>query len=431
MTKKEFKAAMLRGHGRCILAVRREPEKFRDLVLWACQRNIAYDAQSEGTRSWYVYTMARAYPDPETFIQAAAEALRKYRPDSGWKLLHLSEFLMFFAMDGHETAQQAVEEKYRELLEKMHRRSRRPNGLFHELFDLEQLGLVLSVDRTAFLRIAGDFGRLYREKKYMEDGDFPWFFASKAEQYQKTMLRAAQKDTNIGCFMQREQADIDRRKKLWAQQMEMPTENLTGPRLSRWLAKKAVPETVARYALIYQEQIEPELRARALEAFSWCPYPGDPQPIIEDTRASCEPLRWAAWNALENVRNPAVRRFALDNASCGYRTLENLSLLVTNYQPEDCRLIEELLLELVKKKDWNSVHGAGMDIYRAFDKGSGIRHPKHLLPLLYEFNPCSYCRQTALRYLAQHRMLTQEILEECLYDSNDEIRHMAERKLNR
>lgn len=36
MTKKEFKAAMLRGLGRCVQAVEREPEKYRDLVLWAC-----------------------------------------------------------------------------------------------------------------------------------------------------------------------------------------------------------------------------------------------------------------------------------------------------------------------------------------------------------------------------------------------------------
>ena len=81
MTKKEFKEAMLRGLGRCVLAVRAEPEKYRDLVLWACKRDFAYDAQIEGTRSWYTYTLANAYPDKETFLNAAAEALKKYRPN--------------------------------------------------------------------------------------------------------------------------------------------------------------------------------------------------------------------------------------------------------------------------------------------------------------------------------------------------------------
>ena len=100
MTKKEFKEAMLRGLGRCVIAVRKEPEKYRELVLWACKRNFAYDAQSEGTRSWYTYTMANTYPDKETFISTTAEALRKYRPNGSWDLLHLSEVLMFFAVGG-------------------------------------------------------------------------------------------------------------------------------------------------------------------------------------------------------------------------------------------------------------------------------------------------------------------------------------------
>ena len=90
MTRNEFKAAMLRGLGRCVVAVQKEPEKYRDLVLWACKRGFAYDAQMEGTRSWYTYTMASAYRDKETFIHAAAEALQRYRPNGSWDLLHLS-----------------------------------------------------------------------------------------------------------------------------------------------------------------------------------------------------------------------------------------------------------------------------------------------------------------------------------------------------
>ena len=95
MTKKEFKEAMLRGLGRCVIAVRQEPEKYRDLVLWACKRNYAYDAQSEGTRSWYTYTMADAYPDKETFLNAAADALKKYRPTMGGICCILAKFWCF------------------------------------------------------------------------------------------------------------------------------------------------------------------------------------------------------------------------------------------------------------------------------------------------------------------------------------------------
>ena len=429
MTKKEFKEAMLRGLGRCVIAVRKEPEKYREFVLWACKRNFGYDAQSEGTRSWYTYTMANVYPDKESFISAAAEALKKYRPNGSWDLLHLSEVLIFFAMDGYEHAQKAVEEKYQEILAGMFARKRRPNRVFHELSDLEQLGLVLAVDSRSFLRIAGDFGRLYREKKYMCDGDFAWFSSSKGGQYRRTMEAAAQRDENIACFMRREQADIDAQEEHWKQRQLLLPETYAGVRLSWWLAQKADKETVEQYAIAYREQMHLELRAKALEAFSWCPYPDDPQLIIEDTKSECEELQNTAWRALENIRHPAVRAFAINNAKSGIRTPENFALLVTNYAPEDADLLEEFLWELIAAKDWDDVHAAGLDIYRAFYKDSGIPHPKHLLPLLYEYNPCSYCRESALVYMSKHRMLTKELLEECLYDSNDDIRRMAAKRL--
>lgn len=431
MTRKEFKAAMLRGLGRCILAVQQEPEKYRDIVLWACQRDISYDPQSEGTRSWYVYTMASHYPDKETFIHTAAEALRKYRPNSRWDLLHLSELLMWFASDGYGSALKAVEEKYQEILAAMLARKRRPNRVFHELSDLEQLGLVLAVDRKSFLRVAKDFGCLYREKPFMDDGDFAWFFASKGGQYRKTMERAAQTDENIACFLQREQAAIAEREKIREQRRENPQEKRTGVRLSRWLAKQEDKEIVEQYALVYREQLQPESRARALEAFGWCPYPDDPKPLIEDTYSVCEELQNAAWRALAIIRHPAVRTFALDHTASGIRTPENFALLVRNYVPDDSRLLEGLLMERIASKDWHCVHAAGFAIYRAFYKDSGIPHPKHLLPLLYEYNPCSFCRESALDYLSRHRMLTKEILEECLNDSNDSIRRMAVKRLNK
>lgn len=429
MTKKEFKEAMLRGLGRCVITVRQNPEKYRDLVLWACKRNFAYDAQSEGTRSWYTYAMANVYPDKETFISAAAEALKKYCPNGSWDLLHLSELLMFFAQDGYKSAQQAVEEKYQEILATMFVRKRRPNRVFHELSDLEQLGLVLTVDSNSFLRIAGDFGRLYREKKYMCDGDFAWFFSSKGGQYRRTMEAAARKNENIACFMKREQADIDAQERFRQQRTEKPEDNLTGFRLSRWLAKKADSETVERYAHDYQKQTVPEAKAKALEAFTWCPYPGDPSPILEDTLSVDEKLRRTAWQALENLRHPAVRDFAHNNATKGNRTFENFALLVTNYIPEDAMLLESILKDLISKKNWDEIHAAGMDVRRAFRRDSVIPHPKHLLPLLYEYTPCSFCRESVLVYMSKHRMLTKEILEESLYDSNDDIRRMAAKRL--
>lgn len=224
--------------------------------------------------------------------------------------------------------------------------------------------------------------------------------------------------------MQREQASATRFETLREQRQENPPESLTGIRLSRYLAVSESPET-ALYSARYREKPGPLARAQALKAFFVCPYPDDPAPLIGDTASPCEELREAAWRALSQIRHPAVRNFALTNAAKGIRTAGNFALLAANYMPEDGKLLEELLREMISAGDWDGVHWAGMAIFQAFDEGSGIPHPKHLLPLLYVYTPCSYCWKSALRRMARHRMLTKEILEECLYNSNDEIRSLG------
>ena len=52
-----FKEALKRGVGRCVLQLGTDEgrRKFRPLVLWACSRNLEYDAQVAGTRAWYLH----------------------------------------------------------------------------------------------------------------------------------------------------------------------------------------------------------------------------------------------------------------------------------------------------------------------------------------------------------------------------------------
>ena len=431
MTKTEFKSAMLRGLGRCVTAVQQDPEKYRSVVLWACGRDISYDTQSEGTRAWYVYKMACSYPDRESFVHAASDALTRYRPNNTWDLAHLGELLMYFACDGYETARAAVEEAYQKLLAGMRKRTCRPKGVaFSELTDLQLLGVLLADNRAAFLRIAGDFGRLCREKTYMMDGDFDSFFAEKSRQYKKAMERAAKTDQNIACFLQRELAYLAEMEAQHEERKRLPISQKTGIPLSKWLATEADFETVQQYARKYRETTQPELRAEALSAFVACPYPDDPQPILEDALSACETLRSTAWRVLENIQHSAVRSFALNNAAAGIQTTENFALLAKNYMSEDGPLLKRLLQTMIDSKDWDSVHAAGMDVCCACRQGSSIPRPKHLLPLLYEHTPCSCCRKTIVTCMSRHRMLTEDLLEECLNDSDDHIRSFAKKRLS-
>lgn len=427
MTKKEFKAALRKGLGRCVAAVERDPEKYRDIVLWACRQNIAYDAQSEGTRAWLVYTLANRYEDVMPFVAASAEAMRRCRSDGGWDMSHLSELLIRFSLDGYSLAAGALNDKYQELLASLMGRKRRKHPVFHELEDLERLCVEIAVDSESCLRIAADLGRLYREKNYMDEWDFAWFFAHIGKRYDRLLANQAERSEDVAAFLSWKRAFEEAEQNL----KRSPAPPKSGRALEIWKARRADKDTLAQYAADYRAETEPEKRAQALRVFRWRVYPDDPGPIIADTGSGCEALSDTAWRVLRDIRHPAVRSFSLANAEDGLCSDRNITLLARNYEHRDRELLERQVHRLINTGDADALHAAYLGILAVFDDKSGLPRPRHLLPVIYETNPCSFCRESTLRFMGKHRMLTMDILNECLYDCSDHIRRYGAQCLKR
>lgn len=47
---------------------------------------------------------------------------------------------------------------------------------------------------------------------------------------------------------------------------------------------------------------------------------------------------------------------------------------------------------------------------------------------MYEYSQCACCRDFIVREMSRRRMLTDELLQECLHDSYSYIREFAEKK---
>lgn len=200
----------------------------------------------------------------------------------------------------------------------------------------------------------------------------------------------------------------------------------TGLALSFWLKRKADTQTILQYAKVYKETTEPQSRADALYAFSHCPYPDNPQPIIEDTTSTCETLRNIAWQVLKNIRHPKVRDFVLNNLEDNNKIL--ISILIKNYLPQDKKLLEKLIkqipIDLMNKTGWHRVH---LDVLAM--SNNGVKAPASLLQHIYETTFCSCCRENALRQMVKRRIASTDMLKECLLDSNDDIRIYSEKLL--
>ena len=428
MTEKQCKEALLRGQGRCLQAVREDPEKFRSVVLWACSHLVAFDPQCEGCKSVFVYELIGCYEDKMPFLDALVESLRKTRSQGSWKILYFSEVLSYFAADGDPLAQQALWEKYEELYGILLKKKRRPEGIFPERDDFAMLCQVLGHQKEAMLRIAEDIGRLYRTKEFHDGADFDWLFDSGGKKFRKTLENWAKRSENIATYLQSGYAEEARWEQMRQQCASQDRSLPAGPALSRWLARKADAQTVRQYAESYLAATEPEARTTALKAFCRCPFPLDPSPILLDAQSEDTELRSAAWDALENIRHPLVREFALAQLAADMETA--LPIVIANYHPQD----EAMLVKLVKavkvdhacKTNW---HGTQLVVLNMADHG--MKAPKALLYHIYETSYCSCCREYALGQMGKRRLLNDGILEECLLDSNTDIRSYARGILNR
>lgn len=426
MTQKQFKEALLRGQGRCIKAVELETTKYFSIILWACSHEVAFDAQCEGSRAWFVYQLISCYQDKTPFLQKTIESFAKVKSDNGWKVLYLAELLSFWAADGESMAKEALWHKYEQLYKALIKSKCPKEGLFPEREDFAMLCQVLAEDKAALVRIVEDVGRLYRERPFYDGFYFDWLFEVKAKRHMGLLSKLARRSENIAAYLNESLA--------YEKTCEEPYQNRRedrpkqGVALSMWLKNKAGEDTVMQYAEAYLRLENLEERAKALDAFCRCPFPSDPMPIIEDTASECERLREAAWRALECVRHPKVREFALENIQQDVEKI--LPIFIANYRTTD----EKLLVELVQSIsiDWECTtpwHGIQLDILRA--AGEGVKIPGELLYYIYENTYCSCCREKALRKMGKRRLVTEEMLQECLLDSNEDIRIYARNKLKR
>ena len=426
MNKKEFKNEMLCGLGRCVLACRKDPERYRSEVLWGCTHQLAYDAQCEGTHAWFLHELVSCYPDKSPFRDAAINALFR-KSMRGWLQLQIEEFLHYLADDGDKIAEKALWDKYAEMYSALLARKRRPTYRYFNLRDdFEFLAMDLSCEADNTLRITSDMGRLMRENPIYDCWDFGQFFWQIGDSKQLGALRKYAKQDECAAYFLAESEKAKKEDDAAIKKSAEQNEQLkrTSPYL---FSRKAEDEAFRLRAETYKNETDPEKRADLLRVFIWRrPFPLEPDPIIKDAASEHELLRENAWYALHIIHSPKVREFALRNLDAEPELL--IPLLITNYTDEDKALLERLLTSIPKGEDGDQViHHIGSCVNDQHD--IGLKAPAWILRWFYENDRCSCCREYLVREMGRRRLLTDEMIRECLYDANDDIREYANKKL--
>lgn len=424
MTTTEFHNALLQGRGKCILAVREDPEKYREEVLWACRELVSFDTQCEGSRAWLIYSLVRLYPDRTPFVRAACRALIDCPSDGSWHVSSLAELVELFFQDGDQSAWKALMAKYRQLYHQMlHVGPPEDTCYWAARDDYERLAVMFGWNREYCLDIARDMGRLSLETEWLKDYDFYWFYDTKVRRYLRALTKAAETDPLLAEFLRVHET-------AW-QEFEAQLAQRRSKRLPQNCEDQArIHAAVERYLCA----ATPEEKAEALDAFHWSPYPADPTPIIRDTQSDHEELRHRAWNALRNIRHPAVRAFAIehlyDKPEDEDDYVDAFGAFCANFESRDgAMMLAYLQNQTIDFEETTGWHCDQLSVLM-MEKERPLA-PRSVLQFIFDTNYCSECRADALRQMGRRRMLTPELLEECQYDSNDDIRAYARRALNR
>ncbi|MBR1529546.1 MAG: hypothetical protein IJ642_09635 [Oscillospiraceae bacterium] len=364
MTNKEkFKNYMLAGHGRCFSLLEHHQEEYRDLILYGCLHDIAFDLQCEDTRSLFIYNLILQYEDYSYFLNPAIQKFLSEEVNTDWHLMHhLTDLLGLFAYDYHEkSAEQALKDKYNQMYEII--MTRRHSLYVHELlqnFEILCTCLLLNSDFDQALQIFQDIGAYFIKKRHVPDEDLHFRFESfwfwTKEKYPvRPLYRQIRKSAG------------------------------TSGELRRFQRVMYIPE----------KKYKPGKRR-------FKPRNQEIQPNPETERIS----------ALEILKN--------------HYDEDALAMLISYYQPEDKNiLLESLNQVIIDRGDFLGWHHITIEILNQAEKNSAF--PDEALFWIYENSQCAYCRHDAVKIMKNRHILTDSIIEECRFDAFEETRKLTEK----
>jgi len=449
LTKAQFKHDFLQGLGSAILELQTcgDPARYGDIVLYGCLRNTTYDMQCEGDRGRYLHQAAKLAGGAEA-VETAVIQRFSGRFYYGHLFEQLASILYHFAEDGGENAREALYRKYDCLLGELSRK-RKFEGYCHsrDWFFWLCVRLTSLGGWSAFKRIVGDVS----ERLLPKDAEFffdDWFYCDAKDKFgQKRVEAYLEKQSERSPFI-REYYDTakEREARLYSDDRPVPTlaEVLADEGGNRGLviyfARKASAEDLTKLVRAALSESDTKKKLTLLwpfrsRLFAGLTFPEDA--LFQLLESDDERLRHTAYEIMGQKPTAKTRELALSLIHGGEDVENGVSLLLKNIRPEDETLLYDFVKSyLVDSKQWDwekkywDWHGVFMDAVAGLGVMRG-RPKTDILEYLYRNTLCGSCRWSIVRLMHRKKLLPEAVLQECRFDSNDDIRDFAGRVLRR
>ncbi|MCI5752409.1 MAG: hypothetical protein MR038_08030 [Oscillospiraceae bacterium] len=439
----DFRRLMNCGHGRCFYLLDGNEELFRDTVLYGCLNDISFDMQCEGARGNFIYQLVIKYEDPVYFLNAAAEKLLSEEVNTDQHMInHLCDFIADFAYDGNETAAEILEKKYSELYRLlMTTRWSGKQKEYAESFEYISIVLIQLKGFDRFCGIASDIGSYFIRRRRAEDDDlkwrFGWFFSCVRNRFGEDVLNklpGSSPELRRFIRVMNHEEDKEERKKSprFTSSEDILKRVSEGGKMFPIdvvsFGRHGSPEEKRKFAEMIVSETDIGKKAELLYMFSdkKASFPLDPEILIGYAGSEDERLKNAALDALCVINSDRVHEYALSLLKKEYSE-KAVEMLINNYKDSDLELLMDILNSLdvsYEDTDWH-------DIVRSIlDEAENDRMPDEAVLYIYNNSLCSFCREYAFYEMRRRGILTDQIIDECLYDCNSDIREAAEEILS-
>lgn len=433
LTKNEFAIALKRGHGRACMHVGKHGlTGISSTVLGACLKDPNYDSQCESSKSEWLFSMFQNSDELPSFTNAILEALKT--ETELYDLQHLCEFAYLIAEKGNFNAGNVLRTL---VLNQPLPEARWPYGT-HQLVALDGVEAVVA--------LAKKFGALLIDRK-QESSMWLGDFSDDIPSAKRKLTGLAKTDPAIKAFLDNQKEKRKRfakkpksKSKKDEPEIELSCDefvnhfftkvgkedyNFELKMMDRRLARNAYDEDLVALLERLNGVEDEDVIVRVLRVFKvaglfeitplfW--------KLIESKNVN---IRDAAINVLAKTQDSRLGELArtkLKSKNFKAKDAEFIQLLIENFTNEDDQLILNALNQTSLSDDVaHSVGFAIREIYRANKELTA----SVLLQWDYERNPCTECRCSTVGLLMDLKGMTAEMLEECQYDSNEEIRQLV------
>jgi hypothetical protein len=433
MNLRTFKHQLRRGVGSAILAIEQAEDRaqYRDAVLWCCLHDSAYDGQCEGTKGAYLYAAIVALGAKDAFLKPLSE---KYLTRcEGGLFSQLGDILYGYAKDGSALAKAALYRKYENFAARSwhvtHRDGYQWDEVAYSLINLDGFSL--------FKRYFGDVGAVLqknpdirRRVSIFDD----WFLRRMRRKFGKRLdtffSKMSAKSLPLKSLADELKAEESCQQALPSHNVAISLEDILSAAQEKGansqhfgytlrFANQASTEELQTLAEHVFKADDLNVKAYLLLAFRRKPFPLDIAPLLAYVNLGNDHLKEACIDVLEIIQDVRIHELAISLLSSG--ELYALSLLTENY-----RLSDDAVIRAAVTKSSQIEHHVQVDIASIYSRH---RSQDALATLLhvYRNGNCAFCRCSIVEALHHCRVLSDQILAECLHDSYEDTRKFARR----